>query len=235
MRDSPPVRRDSRYRADCKDGGLGRWSLTSKQMNESPEYQAVQERQRQRERDDQRRVAITFVVSLAASLVIYLVLMWPLAGADVRASRWASLLLAAPLAAGACAAAIGFAKEFIDRRSTFLRYAVAAAVVPVACLVVWAIWLRPAHAVQDDALAVWDRYTSDIALIDRSEAAYVQYRDAKTADICSRTTQNDNFCVTVWTKGSDNDHVMGGYRFTDVNEAGLPIRNECFGSWRGDC
>jgi hypothetical protein len=183
-----------------------------------------------REKRHRRRVGVAIASSSLATFLIALFLMWPFGDRYAGDSRWGFT----PLAVSAMLAFV--VAILIDRLGGWYgrtwHYVGVSLVVPVACLVVWGIWLRPAHEVQNRAFDAFARYTGSFQTL--GEPSISDRWNAKdgeeNAKVCATQGGRNWFdlCLILVVDGRARA-LRGGFRWRLVTTAGGSTQPQYFG------
>lgn len=201
-----------------------------------------QQRREERLRRHKQRLYGSIALGLIAGVAVFLGLLWPITDGDVGTPALSPLglvgaffvVLAALLLLAIPVLMLGESRRLAR---SWLRYALAALLLPAAGVVWWAVDLREDHVVQDEAMRVWDAYTAGFSTTLEGEP-FVRERGNPWAEVCDHRGSSDSspvFCIAIDTEGPAGKQVAGGYQYTPpINEiTGEPdSRTDCFGIFR---
>jgi len=179
--------------------------------------------------------------SAIATLLIYVFLWDPIKDRDFGSPPGWELIFLLPILLGAVAASVWLVVDWLGGLGDWfegrLLWVAAALALPIIALAIWAIWLRPAHAIQDEALAVWKRYTARMppALV---ADPFINDRDGKYVTMCGGQRPPPYFCLEILTSWPSGKQVVGGFKAKTIEdvfygEPGSPVYEyepyDCFG------
>jgi hypothetical protein len=151
--------------------------------------------------------------SAVASFLILVYLWQPLDDGLLRRPTWhAGVVALAMLALFGTFLTVGV----VDLTSTRSKI-VAACVLPLVCLAGWAVYQRPAHAIQQEALTVWDRYTHRFPAGHLGEPGIVERWDHDQLIVCA-SERPDDFCLQMALDDPAGKEVAGGFRTRYIEE-----------------
>lgn len=196
-------------------------------------------RRSRRERLDERRRWAAGCFSASASLMVFVYFWHPVSDLQVDTPRWnLELFFALPLLAGGAAASTSLFLAQDPQR--WWRFAAAALLMPVLGVAVWAVEYRPNHAIQTEAMSVWERYTHRFPRGQLGEPDIIErYENWMVMCAVHRGSgddaDDDNLCLEIHLGRRKGSEVAGGWHSPYVEDAGDRYENliyspyDCFG------